>query len=1203
MNLPFNSGFCLGIINDLIVKSGIDIAYDRKLLSSFYADNIISGIQTYPMNNELKELLLVYDNIISRGLPTFTSLYLEKEIIKLLGLSNKIREINDSGSIKFISDEDELENKIIDQLYFAHKFFDSDYRPDFIFTDNTFDSNEEKIFYRNILPQKLGNTVSQFFEPQRFFETLVPERVGADFYGQKVDFTLQTKDTKLIIEIDGEQHRNDPIQIDLDNNKRTCLRQYGWTVLAISAAEVRQGLSNQTTQQLLNFIDKDPILQNIRTNNHATTICNTLVKIPYAISRIQKAFTNCLINQKLSFEANKWKIGIIERDYPCAFLALSDWLITMDNLLKIRKNNSTLPEIELFIFSAHEQPYQNYINTKIKTKIYPLSENTNTFEFDVVFDISTEKRHGDKPSQDFLRRYIHRNGTAYIIRSSYYPFDYRKINSTRPIVYDIDENNHENLKYFLQNIFRKCEFREGQVEILKRALSLKPVIGLLPTGAGKSLTYQLASLLQPGITLVVDPLRSLMFDQADNLKDAGIDNIEFINSEQTPEEREKVKNKMAGGCYQIVFIAPERMQENDFRNRLQQATTTISFPYFVIDEAHCVSEWGHDFRTSYLNLAKSVQKFCIYQNHYKPVVIALTGTASYAVLTDVQREIGLDEEESKIYPSTFDRQELRFDIYKIASENKRRTLQGLLQDYLPQKLNCHLQYFFRCNGSKTMSGLVFVPHVNGEYGEEVKNFLTRTLGTTIRFYSGEPPRTFEPQLNFVERDKKWNEEKRRIQNEYKHNMFPLLVSTKAFGMGIDKPNIRYTIHFVIPHSLESFYQEAGRAGRDRQTSYCIIIFSDDNAENANQFLNPNLTADQIATIREPAWPDRGDIHRIMFFHRRAFEGINVEMEELVSVLNSFIYPVLNEMNEGETKRKLIPFGQGEKKSKREKAIYRLSILGLIDDYTLDYNASNFEVVILKQKEAEYLEQIKNYIARYKTLEFVNTISNSIQQHQGINFLEKCLRYLVTFVYDEIEKKRRLAISTIAQMARECCVLQSFEQRDRAIRERLLAYLEKSIFTEPLLEMSKRIQSSDWWNILSMVDDIDKARQLLGGCRRTLESFPDHPGLYFLSAFARMILPLRDFKNAKDEISSGLKFLKESIQNDDTLQQIAMELLDHYQRKIKENTNQIAEIILTEIPTRLLAKRFFQYCPANARKILLHNLVRQTKTFNYSFLKK
>ena len=223
--------------------------------------------------------------------------------------------------------------------------------------------------------------------------------------------------------------------------------------------------------------------------------------------------------------------------------------------------------------------------------------------------------------------------------------------------------------YLLNNLFRKSKFRAGQEAIINRALIGLDVIGLLPTGGGKSLTFQICALLQPGVTIVVDPINSLMKDQFDKLIENGISKTTFINSFNTKDEREANMDKLINGEVHIIFVSPERFQIEKFRTALQNCKNlNVYFSYAVIDEAHCVSEWGHDFRQVYLNLAQNLKRFCASKDR-NISVFGLTATASFDVLADVQRELDLNEDAIISLPAeAIDRKELNFNIIPITCE-------------------------------------------------------------------------------------------------------------------------------------------------------------------------------------------------------------------------------------------------------------------------------------------------------------------------------------------------------------------------------------------------------------------------------------------------------------------------------------------------------------------------------------------------------
>lgn len=1180
------TSYIKSITPQLNSSSNFDFQSFFNSLSDFNIEIVNKKNFSYNLSHEEKQLVYVFDNIISRGFPTLCSIFLERELSKLSDNNIEIKETIAQGSINFIDNitATSLRQDWIRSLTNSFLLFDTGFVPDIIFDEiekmfnspnNITVSKEERIFYCNILPEILGLKISQLFEPQRSVESMLPENEAQNYFDQRVDFALETINAKIVIEIDGLQHFQDPAQLNLDVRRRNALRNNGWKVIEITTTEVKEGLKTENINSLKKILSDSNYLSHINGlhNSNLSDFADSLIQIPFYAARFQKCLLLALKSGHINLKQTQWNLCIVEEDIPWAKIAVDDfkeWLRHFCSLF-----NLSAPQIEYRVASSVD----NY-------KALAQEE--------ILIFISLKKKWAIKEKNIIQEK---TNSLAFVTTSSFHLDNNYKINSSIPISYYIDESKEQALLFLLQSIFRKKQFWEGQLEILKRSLALKPVIGLLPTGAGKSLTYQLSVLLQPGVTLIVDPLRSLMFDQADNLNAYLIENINFINSEQTSDERVKVINEMSNGRYLMVFIAPERFQDNNFRNSLIQMTVTFSVPYLVIDEAHCVSEWGHDFRTSYLNLAKTSQKYCAYQN-YKPTVLALTGTASYSVLTDVQREIGIDEEEAKIYPSTFERSELQFDVLISPSANKMNILLGLLRNYLPEKLTTNEHQFFQTDGLNTKSGLVFVPWTNNVFGSQVRDGLQNNLRIPVGFFSGSVPEYFEPNGNHIQRSISWNKEKRRIQSSFKNNEFPLLVSTKAFGMGIDKPNVRYTIHFGIPASLEAFYQEAGRAGRDKNNSYCILVFSDDNPAIADQYLDINLSAQQLRLMKQQGqWPQfgqEGDIHRMLFFHMNAFKGVDIEINNLHNLLINHIYPVYNNLQIGQTHQTVIPRSEN-----LDKSIYRLSILGIISDYTIDWNANQYNVILNKLSDEECLDNLKIYLRRYKTPDYIRNAETQIFNANGANMLERCIGFIVRFAYNEIEKKRRTALKTILDVARNSSSIPD-ANRNNYIREQLLAYLEKSIFTDILLEIVQSDDHSKWWNILEQVTDIDLARQLLGGCRRTMESYPEYPGLYILSAFSRLSLPNYDFEQVNNDFKTGINFIRLQY-NLDVQEEIVSNIINIYQRKVGRINKDFGKLLLDLIPSRKIARLIYPSLPQHSTEILLSILLKSIQNYNKHYI--
>jgi len=1233
MNLPetVSAGFYLQYLRSLRdqIKGlfGFDVYEEARTLSTFhvteirrpYARQIDSGATW-------ANIVGVYTDMLCRGLPTLPSEFLERTLLEKCIERNLASEHTDkrAGSIEFSLPERDraLTPRWLEMLARAHIAIDARLRPS-DFDVELFGSSEERDFYRQSLAGALGNGLCQLVEPQSSFRTLLPTSLSENYVAQMVDFAVSGPDWKLILEIDGGQHQ-EIAHAAGDARRDNALRANNWNVVRIAASDclssstkdkLRQAVpdSNYTRFATLNY--EKPLW-----NNQDEQLALQVVLASFAVARVQFCLLRAMAQGILSPTETHWKLAIVEWDVRAGVLALVDFVEHLRAFSNLHKLDWKPPEIDILVYytpefadCSVEIPDHKLRSLRIRTRSMELGTTRERFEaVDVLIDLAVLARNGYRRySSELVDRHLATTGVAYEIRSAYHFADRRHISPLMPIPYsiepvsittgnsrqrqDVDEISRDSLTFFLRNIYRKLEFRDGQLPIIGRALRLEPVIGLLPTGAGKSLCYQLAALLQPGMTIVIDPLVSLMVDQVDNLLcGPSIDWIGEISSLRDAAKKAETSAAMSNGKVKILFISPERLQSRAFRETLQEFSMAYPVSYAVLDEAHCVSEWGHDFRTSYLRVAKTLRQYCR-RFDLEPSLIALTGTASFAVLSDVQRELDVDDDNAQVYPNSFDRDELRYRVVNAPSSQKQQQLLRLLFNQLPEEFSTAWPDLYRQAGTETRAGIIFTPHVKGYFGAQ-------NLSTTLFGKLNVPVKCFTGRTE--------GSQKETTQREFKNNQFAVLVATKAFGMGIDKPNVRYTIHYNIPPSLEAFYQEAGRAGRDRQNATCWLLFSDDSPEEADEALASD--ADEV-TVGQIADRRGGDVHRLLWLHRNSFRGLDRELEEIKDIYRRYIGLALKGLPTESAVDLVIPFSDAEADNgmqmRRDKALYRLAILGIVEDYTLDYGKKVFEVTALALSDGQLVYNLQRYISRYKTSDVVDAVPARLQNESGRTLLGKCSAYLLRFVYEEIEKKRRAAIRSMAEVARKTASISDYREQDRYLRGELTAYLEKSPFTDALQALAGTIDPAQWLDILQLEDingvrllsTIDGVRLLIGGCRRTMESYPDHPGLFFLSAVGRLLLPDPDVDQAMNESRQAFRRVAAFEQR---LRDVAINtMLRGYRSSLTSVQNgdrlyrQAAAVALSENPIRSLARDLYTVIPSDSRQVIYNLILTDIRSLN------
>lgn len=364
---------------------------------------------------------------------------------------------------------------------------------------------------------------------------------------------------------------------------------------------------------------------------------------------------------------------------------------------------------------------------------------------------------------------------------------------------------HEAALGALKQYFGYDSFRPGQQGIVDALLDGRDVLGVMPTGAGKSVCYQIPAALMPGVTIVISPLISLMRDQVDALNDLGLP-AAFVNTTQTPDEQAVVFAQAAAGQLKLLYVAPERLETGRFRDFA--ARTPISL--IAVDEAHCVSQWGQDFRSSYLGIGDFIVGL-----PKRPPVGAFTATATERVRRDIVGLLGLRN--PAVTVTGFDRPNLYFDVVKLETKYKAAWVARYVADHPDE------------------SGIVYC--ATRKTTEALADTLNQMGHPAVAYHGGMSPDAREV-----------------AQRDFITDKVPVVVATNAFGMGIDKSNVRYVIHHNLPESIEAYYQEAGRAGRDGEPSRCTLLWNESDIVTRrrlldNDYENERLTPEEQEIVR------------------------------------------------------------------------------------------------------------------------------------------------------------------------------------------------------------------------------------------------------------------------------------------------------------------------------------------------------------------
>ncbi len=1024
--------------------------------------------------------------LIQRGSNPPIHPHAERELLDSWGFGGSVRPSALPGDISVRLEPDVFQGLANESIILPGLGFERD-------DEILFDSGHERQFISAWVPQNLDPWAPRWFVPQASLDALTAPLSGYSPSGRRVDFLVSPPfGTPFVVEIDGPQHQDSS---GPDDERDQMLAKVGIEVIRVPTSELDQGGGANLERVRALW----PQMSKVSDKRMADAVL-----VPPSIHRLVTALLDAVDFGFLG--GQRWIVEVDgEPDVaPSLLWPYVRLFMAMDRLW----GPSMMPE-EILVKTKHgwarfdtaaSEPPTAWEPHEIETNlIIRLQPHLSAFD-------KLGRANGDTPE--------------IVVRSAHLPIIVGDDLFEPAMRSDLDRVDPRDIEpaltEILQAVFAKQNFKEGQLQALVEIMGGRDCTVLLPTGAGKSLIYQLAGICKPGRTIIIDPLIALIEDQQRSLKEHGIDKVVGFSSFQVGQGRlDALLRQVALGDALFIFVAPERFQQRRFRDSIKALIQATPINLAVIDEAHCVSEWGHQFRTSYLTLGKVLREVCKDAYDLSPPLLALTGTASRAVLKDVltQLAISTDSARSIVRPASFDRPELVMETRQCSPKDSPSVLTGSLQA-LPSKFGVPATEFFRPLAERTFSGLIFCPHVSGQHGvTELQRVTGRVVGLQPAIYSGGSPKErgraiFDPS--------EWEQKKRELAESFKENRIPLMVSTNAFGMGIDKPNIRYVFHYGLPGSMEAYYQEVGRAGRDQGRAYCLLIWNEQDRARSDRLTITDSLEDVREEFNRVRRSEDDSITHQLYFLLKTFKGVDVELAEIERVVSdSEFRPYL-----GNRSTIVLAKGTKEEADKRERALYRLMLLGVVEDYLVEstflVNLANISSAGIAAALSEFVRRTAPGASRQTVNEFVAQ-ANSMEIRQALSI---AARELIGFIYDVIVESRRRSLREMYVAVRDA------SPGGDGLRSRVLAYLTEGDIS-PVLEAiveSDEFDYAVWEQELVKLQGVDDARELRGSSARLLDSFPSNPGLLYARAYAEVLHSdgdLQDFTaNLEDSLISA-----------------------------------------------------------------------------------
>lgn len=1238
----------------VVLEEPSNVARDRavihvkKALEDYNAD-VIAVSKYLPSDNGDNSNCITSINVEQPTAIHIFSNILDIEAVSLKGVSKMITSSGQKHIVLCIGPANLNESRI---LSFRNYFVENHIHIFTKFRETNFGLHPNRKAY-GCLINSFSYSLSQTSEILHEYKYFAPIQYFASFTDTITKSSLKESAFEILAPFDITAHKN------------LC------PVYALMSNLISRGCPTLASKKILDYVSNMSDTQKAKSLN--------------VIARIQKTFIEAIISERLDTNKQEWKILIMEDNTSVAKISIEDFSETYHNLIAMTKDYADMVLPKLSVCTKDNASYRT--------------------EYDAIIDISIDQLCNAK--EVAFSKFKVLNDCYFIVRSSERVYEDRILYTTERInykpfvekdshgIYHKIEDNCSRLKYFLNLIFRKENFRPGQLPILNRALQLKSVIGLLPTGGGKSLTYQLAAMLQPSVTLVVDPLKGLMKDQYDGLLNIGIDCISYINSDITKNYEEGRKRELAltGSQVQIMFLSPERLSIYRFRDVLRSMRESgVFFAYGVIDEVHCVSEWGHDFRLAYLHLGRNLFNYVLPKevegedNHIS--LFGLTATASFDVLADVERELSgpnaysLEDDATVRYENT-NRLELQYNVYEFDAQDikkskevdclKENTLLEVIDDATRKIVEIQsedavetikkrfierenlmdsdkVSHIYHTDLSVDVesdwynrtytdtAGIVFCLRANREYKANVYNSVP-TVETILRNHGLRSISTYK------------GGDDTACQDSFLKGGTNIMVATKAFGMGIDKSNVRMTFHLNYPSSLESFVQEAGRAGRDKKMALATIMYSprkfwvknvktdkwqEFSADYTNNkfFYDSNflgeefelfvmellmnnlqvkISNEEFECIDVPHIVDTQGIVRFIksyeIGHVLTYYVSYEEDEQVLDRYNQYLVAKLMPVFETANAKKIKTakgfgfikdYGSAKYKDAIQKAIYRMCVIGLIDDFTEDYSKRTFRITTICQDESEYYEHLRLYYRKYYSAERVESMMTEVKalaNTEGV--IMACLKHLTSFIYKSIADKRARGILDMEQFCNMAISSrQDWKETNEELKDFIYYYFNSKYAREGFVTYDSKLQQDVPFSLkddtnhdghsedeitsfdlvrkyMRVVDSeivnndsqMDNIKHLQGAVRLIRRAIAEmNPVLNLLNVFCILYLGLEANEMLEDELYNDYKAVYEQYMDEGKsalIDEFTQLLIKHAALKDKEYINKIQLAIQLE----------------------------------------